>query len=160
MTAPVYDDTTFRQQFPAFANTTSYPEAALSFAWNMGGNWLSQNQAAWWGVGAVNPAKLQQAADLMGAVIAFSLYGPGQQTGTGVDGQQNQSQQGGISGPITSASEGSVSASFSIPTIGSSAFRSWLLSCPPYGPMLLALLRTSAGVGPYKASCRPSWVPP
>lgn len=156
MTAPVYDDALFRQQFPKFASTTLYPEAALSFAWTMGNNWVSLTQASWWGLGANNPARLQQAADLMGAVVAFSLYGPGQQTGGG----QDASQQGEISGPIASASEGSVSASFSIPALGSSSFRSWLLSSPPFGPMLLALLGISKSVGPFISSGRPSWVPP
>ena len=160
MTAPVYNDATFRQQFPQFASTVLYPEAALAFAWGMGANWVSQTQASWWGLGANNPAKLQQAADLMGAVLAFQLYGPGQQSGTGLAGQQTASQQGGTPGPLASASEGSVSASFTIPTIGSSTFRAWLLSSGPYGPALLALLGISASVGPYISSGRPAWVPP
>lgn len=150
-TPPAYNDAIFREQFPAFASTTLYPEAALAFAWAMGGNWVSQCQACW----GLQGAKLQQAADLMGAVVTYQLYGPGQSNGG-----QNPSQQGGASGPVNSATEGSVSASFTIPTIGSSAFMSLLLSSPPYGPMLLALLQIGAGVGPYIPSGRYARVPP
>lgn len=153
---PAYNDAAFRQQFPAFANVTSYPEAALAFAWNMATNWVSTNQASW-GIGGQNPVRLQQALDLMCAVLLYQLFGPGQQSGTSA---QNPSQQGGAPGPLASASEGSVSASFTIPAIGSSAFRSFLLSSPPYGPMLLALIQQAAAGGPYIASGRSAWVPP
>ena len=153
MAPPVYNDATFRAQFPAFSDPNAYPMAALQFAWNMGANWISSAQASW-GLGSQNPAVLQQAADLMGAVVASQVYG-GASNGT-----QSPSAQGQAPGPISSASEGSVSTSFQLPAFGSSALASFLLSAPPYGKMLLALLRVSAGVGPYIASGRPSWVPP
>ena len=155
---PAYNDANFRAQFPEFSSQTSYPSVALQFAWNMGSNWMSQEQPPIWGLGggltSNGSAEAQQAADLMGAVIVFNLYGPAS------GGQQTSSQQGGTPGPLTSASEGSVSVSFSIPALGTSAFRSWLLSSGRYGVMLLALLEHSASVGPYIASGRPSWVPP
>lgn len=157
MTAPAYNGTTFRQQFPQFADTGKYPDGALSFAWSMGANWLSQTQASW-GVGAYTPSKLQMAADLMAAIVAYQLYGPGQQTGSASG--QNVSQKGQAPGPLSSAAEGSVSASFTIPAMGSSAFVALCYSSPPYGRMLLALLKISASIGPYIGSCRPSWVPP
>ena len=150
-----YNDAAFRAQFPAFVSTASYPEAALSFAWTMATNWISTNQASW-GLGSGNTANLQQAVDLMAAVLVFQLYGPGQQSGGG----QNTSTQGGGPGPVESAGEGSVNVSFKIPEFGSSAFRSFLLSSPPYGPMLLALIQISQAGSPYIASGRPSWVPP
>lgn len=155
---PAYNDANFRAQFPEFSSIASYPAAALEFAWNMGSNWMSQEQPPIWGLGggltSSGSGKLQQAADLMGAVIVFQLYGPA------AGGQQTSSTQGGAPGPISSASEGSISASFSIPALGTSGFRSWLLSSGRYGVMLLALLEQSASVGPYIASGRPSWVPP
>lgn len=155
VTPPVYNDATFRQQFPAFANPTSYPEAALSFAWTMGANWVAQWASASWGLGT-STVKWQQAADLMGVVVVYQLYGPGQQT----TGQQNLSQQGEAPGAVASATEGSVSAQFQLPEIGTSAFASLCLASPPYGRMLLALLQIAASVGPYIPSCRPAWVPP
>ena len=153
ITPPVYTDDTFREQFPAFANEALYPEAALEFAWNMGANWINQNCQACWGLGS-STAKWQQAADLMGAVITYQLYGPAS------NGQQTPSQDGEAPGAVQSATEGSVSASFQLPQIGTSAFASMLLASPPYGRMLLALLQISASVGPYIPSRRPAWVPP
>ena len=155
---PSYNDANFRQQFPAFANQTQYPAAALQFAWDMGANWISQEQPAIWGMSgglaSTGTTKIQQAADLMGAVIVAQLYGPA------ANGQQTASSSGATSGPLSSASQGSVSASFTLPQFGTSTFRSWLLSAPPYGTMLLALLEQAASVGPYIASGRPSWIPP
>lgn len=153
ITPPVYNDTTFRQQFPAFANSVSYPEAALQFAWTMGANWINETGSACWGLGS-NQAKWQQAADLMGAVITYQIYGPA------ASGAQTQSQDGEAPGAVSSATEGSVSASFQLPEIGTSAFASMLLASPPYGRMLLALLQISASVGPYIGSRRFSFVPP
>jgi hypothetical protein len=153
ITPPVYDDVKFRQQFPAFASQSAFPAAALQFAWNMGANWVSQTPASW-GVGASNPAKLQQAADLMGAVVTYQLYGPASGNA------QTPSQDGEAPGAVTSATEGSVSASFQLPEIGTSAFASMLLASPPYGRMLLALLQISASVGPYIPSGRFARVPP
>jgi hypothetical protein len=147
---PVYDDTKFRQQFPAFANATAYPAPALQFAWNMGANWMSQAQARW----GLQGAKLQQAADLMGAVVTYQLYGPA------LGSNQTPSQDGEAPGAVSSATEGSVSASFQLPEIGSSAFSSMLLASPPYGRMLLALLQIGASVGPYISSGRFARVPP
>ena len=153
ITPPVYNDVIFRQQFPAFASTVSYPEAALEFAWNMGAKWMNKTPASW-GCGAFNPAKLQMAADLMGAVVTFQLYGPA------LGSKQTPSQDGEAPGAVSSAAEGSVSASFQLPEIGTSAFSSMLLASPPYGRMLLALLQISASVGPYIPSGRFSRVPP
>lgn len=154
MTPPVYNDTSFRQQFPAFANEALYPEATLAFAWSMGGNWVSVCQARW-GLGT----KLQQAADLMCAVIVRQLYGPtrnGTQTSIGTP-----SPVGDITpGPVYSASNVDTSASIKLPEFGSSAFSAMLLSSPPYGTLLLSLLQISANVGPYIPSRRPSWIPP
>ncbi len=257
---PVYNDANFRKQFPQFANPTSYPPSALQFAWDMGGNWVNQNQptvgppvpvtgesvgtgavstatfahtaaslpvipgsvviaagsvvatddgagnltgtgvtagtinyttgvlsityavdpavglpitlsysytsppcnpplcglwAAPWCTGlSMRPAQLQQAADLMGAVICYQLYGPAS------GGITTASQEGEAPGAVTSATEGSISATFQLPEIGSSAFKSMLLASPPYGRMLFALLQIAASVGAYIPSGRPAWIPP
>lgn len=155
MTAPAYNDTNFRLQFPAFASETLYPEATLSFAWNMGANWLSQQSGPRWGLSSSNPNQLQQAADLMGAVVAKQLYGP-----LSASGDQTPGKTGGISGPLNAASDNGTSASYTLPAFGSSALASLLLSTPPYGPLLLSLLQVAASVGPYIGSGRPAFVPP
>lgn len=154
---PVYNDSNFRAQFPAFADPKAYPLAALQFAWSMGANWLNQKVSASWGLGASVSTQWQQAADLMAAVIVYQLYGP---SAVGASGP-TPSQTGEAPGAVSSATEGSVSASFQLPEIGSSAFRSMLLASPPYGRMLLALLRVSASVSPYIGSGRfPNTLPP
>jgi len=153
---PVYTDSLFRQQFPAFTDTTKYPEEALQFAWNMGANWMSQ-QPQCTSAGLSN-TQLQQAADLMGAVIMVQLYGPAV-TVQGVT-SQTTSPQGEAPGAVESFSEGSINASFQLPAIGSSAFMSMCLASPPYGRMLLALLGVAFGPGPYIPSGRMAWVPP
>lgn len=155
MTPPVYNDANFRAQFPAFASTTVYPEAVLAFAWSMGGGWVNQLSQARWGLGT----KLQQAADLMGAVIARQLYGPtknGTQTSAGTPSPAADV----TAGPIVSASNVDTSATIKLPEFGSSAFSALLLASPPYGTLLLSLLQISASVGPYIPSGRPAWIPP
>lgn len=140
---PTFNYASFIAKFPAFKLAA---EATIQMAWDMGANWINQQCQARWGLRA--PAQWQAAADLMGAVIMAQLYGP-----TGPS---------SISGPINNVSEGSVSVGITIPAVGSSAFRTMLLSSPPYGPLLLSLLQVAAGVSPYIASGRPgsSSVPP
>jgi hypothetical protein len=265
VSAPVYNDASFRAQFPQFANPAQYPQASLQFAWNMGGDWVNQNQlpvgantpvtneGVGTGTGSqatfaytaenlpvvpgtviitagtviatdngsgeltgtgitagtinyatgvlgltyavdpadelpitmaysytapagtcppvpcaygpgclppwctglgMTPAQLQRAADLMGAVIAYQFFGPA------VAGVPSYSQAGEAPGAVSSATEGSVSASFQLPAIGGSAFKSMLLASPPYGRTLLALLGVVASVGAYIPSGRPSYIPP
>lgn len=152
--APVYyNDASFRQQFPAFASKTTYPVPTLTFAWNMGANWISQCPPKCSLLG-MRPEQLQQAADLMGAVVTYQLYGPAS------GGITTASQEGEAPGAVTSATEGSISATFQLPEIGSSAFKSMLLASPPYGRMLFALLQIAASVGAYIPSGRPAWIPP
>lgn len=179
-TPPFYSGVQFRQQFPEFANTTAYPDFVLALAWNMGGNWLNQEQPPIWGLpsgtiqidvtnsdgGDVTDSggsqvvsnwtltPLQQAADLMAAVLVKTLFGPASNGYAGFRGSA------GVSGPLTSASDESTSASYKLPEFGSSTFTSLLLSAAPYGPLLLALLRAEASVGPYIGSGRMSFVPP
>jgi hypothetical protein len=121
----------------------------------MGANWVSQTYSASWGIGGWSAPKWQQAADLMGAVIVYQLFGPANSSGSAT-----YNPEGEAPGAVQSATEGSVSASFQLPAIGNSAFASMLLASPPYGRMLLALLQISASVGPYIRSCRPAWIPP
>jgi len=169
----------FRQQFPEFSDNTKYPDFMLAFAWNMGANWINQEQPPIWGLdsGVIQVqvtdnsgndvtdsssndvvsnwglTPLQQAADLIAAVILKQLFGP---AANGYPGYRGAS---GVAGPLTSASDNGTSASYKLPEFGSSAFSSLLLSAPPYGALLLALLKVSASIGPYIGSCRFSFVP-
>jgi len=149
ITPPVFDYDNWVQQFPAFGSP--FTEAQVEFAWDMGANWMEQNPACW-GVGSTNPARLQQAADLMGAVVMYQLYGTAAQAAA--NGGANNTTADESPGAIESATQGSVNANFQLPQIGSSAFMSMLLASPPYGRMLLALLQIEASVGPFIPSCR------
>jgi hypothetical protein len=149
VTPPVFNYDNFIAQFPAFGEPLT--EAQIQMAWDMGANWMEQNPACW-GVGSYTPSKLQQAADLMGAVICQQLYGTAAQLAANGGGTNTTADE--APGALESATQGSVTANFQLPDIGSSAFMSLLLSSPPYGRLLLALLQVSASVGPYIPSCR------
>ena len=181
-TPPVFNSAIFRDQFPEFADATLYPDFTLAFAWNMGGNWINQNQPPVWGLSygnilipvtdsSGNPVvdsngnpvvstwtltPLQQAADLMCAVILKQLFGPAASSG-GAPAFRNTS---GVGGPLTSASDEGTSSSYVLPSFGSSTFKSLLLSSAPYGPLLLSMLSVQASIGPYIPSGRFSYVPP
>lgn len=119
MTEHVFDVADFRVLFPAFADTTSYPDDTLSAYWDRASvmicpydNWLISN------------GKLQYALDLLTAHIAAMA---------------TQIQNGnGAGGPIQSATEGSVSVSMLAPPVKD--FWQFWLSKTPYGQELLSLL--------------------
>lgn len=126
--APSYNDANFRAQFPAFANTTTFPEAMLSGYWTTGTVYVNENGGPGW----CNPAQLQRALDLMCAHLA--------QIAT-------QLANGQPIGVMTAASEGSVSITLQPPP-AKTAFGYWLASTP-YGIELRGLLGIVAGVGFY-----------
>ncbi len=64
MTTPSYNDTNFRNQFPAFENDTIFPEAQLAMWWTMGTNYINELNGYPWNW---NPSRLQLALDLMAA---------------------------------------------------------------------------------------------
>lgn len=126
MTATVYTDSAFRAQFPAFANTTTYPQATLSGYWTMGVAYISDvNVGAVW-----KQAQAQLANDLMAAHLAY-IY--------------QLTNAGGSTGVTTGATEGSVSVTL-LPPPAKTAYGFWL-SQSPYGQQLAALLKQMAGVG-------------
>lgn len=57
-----YNDTNFRIEFPAFANTMSFPMATLQMYWTMGNSYVANSN-----LGRLNGANRQYALDLMGA---------------------------------------------------------------------------------------------
>lgn len=126
---PTYSDSTFRAQFPAFADATKFPEAALSATWTTGTAYISPNANPGW---TGNPAQLQRALDLLCAHL----------TQLGV-----QIANGTPMGVMSAASEGSVSITLQPPPV-KSAFGYWL-STTPYGNELRMLLDVVGGVGFY-----------
>lgn len=126
---PVYNDTNFRAQFPAFANATAFPEAMLSATWTTGTAYISPNANPGW---TCNPAQLQRALDLMCAHLTQLAQ---------------QIANGQPMGIMTAATEGSVSITLQPPPV-KSAFGYWL-STTPYGNELRMLLDVVAGVGFY-----------
>lgn len=127
MTLPSYNDADFRAQFPAFADTTAYPEATLAGYWTMGTVYINENGGPGW---ECNLAQLQLALDLMAAHLAQSYT----LINTGVP-----------SVIVTGSTEGTVTVSMLPPPV-KSAFGYWLATTP-YGAQLRALLRVVAGVG-------------
>lgn len=126
--APSYNDANFRAQFPAFANTTMFPEAMLSGYWTTGTAYINADGGPGWR----NAAQLQRAMDLMCAHLA--------QIAT-------QLANGQPIGVMTAATEGSVSITLQPPPT-KTAFGYWLASTP-YGVELRGLLGIVAGVGFY-----------
>lgn len=126
---PTYNDSTFRAQFPAFADTTKFPEAVLLATWTTGTAYISPNPNPGW---TDNPAQLQRALDLLCAHL----------TQLGV-----QIANGTPLGVMSAASEGSVSITLQPPPV-KSALGYWL-STTPYGNELRMLLDIVGGVGFY-----------
>lgn len=126
---PAYNDANFRAQFPAFANTTTYPEAMLSGYWTMATAYINENGGPGW---MRNSAQLQLALDLMAAHLAqsYTLINAGVPTVV-----------------VQGSTEGTVSVSMTPPPI-KSAFGYWLATTP-YGMQLRALLDVMASVGFY-----------
>ena len=128
-TTPVYDDVNFRNQFPAFENTTLFPPAQLEGWWTMGTAYINiDNQYPW----NFKTKQLQLAIDLMCAHLAASF---------------TLINNGVPSVVVTGTTEGTVTVSMQPPP-SKTAF-GWWLATTPYGAQLRALLRTVANVGFY-----------
>lgn len=126
---PVYNDTNFRAQFPAFASAATFPETILSATWTTGTAYISPNANPGW---TCNPSQLQRALDLLCAHLT----------------QMAQNIANGVPmGVMSAASEGSVSITLQ-PPAAKSAFQYWL-STTTYGIELRMLLDIVGGVGFY-----------
>ena len=142
-----YNDANFRAQFPAFANTTTYPEVVLQAYWTMGSAYVSPNNAGC--LGWMNQAEsftqqqAQLASDLMAAHLAVTYTQLQNQAGQKTGGSSPP----GVPGIITSATQGSVSVSFAAPPTATGL--SYFLATTPYGQQLRALLRAVGGIGAY-----------
>jgi len=124
---PTFNDVAFRNQFPAFENTTDFPPAQLQGWWTMGTAYLNiDNNAPW------TPAQLQLALDLMCAHLgqSFTLINAGVPTVL-----------------VQGTAEGSVNVSLTPPPVASS-FGFWLATTS-YGQQLRVLLKAVSNVGLY-----------
>jgi len=124
---PSYNDANFRLQFPAFENTTDFPEVQLESWWTMGTAYINVlNNFPW----DFNSKQLQLALDLMCAHLAqsFTMINAGIPTVV-----------------VQGTSEGTVNVSMTPPPV-KTAF-GWWLATTPYGGQLRALLRAVANVG-------------
>lgn len=130
MTTPSFNSANFRLMFPAFADTTAFPDAQLSGYWTMGTAYISlNNPGCMW-----TDAQAQLGNDLMCAHLTQLFV----QIGTAPN-------DNGITGVITGATEGSVSASLAPPPT-TTGYQYWL-SSTPYGQQLRALLEAVGSVG-------------
>ncbi len=132
---PAYDDAKFRTQFPAFADTTAWPEPFLSSCWDMAAQFISLDECP---CRNLSGASLQLALDLMAAHIAWLLGSP---AATGEDADNSA---GGL---ITNASIGSVSVGIMAPPV-KDGWTYWM-NQTPYGQQLLALFAVKAVGGFY-----------
>lgn len=131
-----YNDANFRKMFPAFADTTVWPEEMLSMYWDMAAEFISP---AWCPCRMLNGGALQLALDMMTAHIA-TLMNPQAAEG----GAAGVPTGGGI---VTSASIGAVSVGVAAPPT-KDMWEYWL-GQTPYGQQLLALLKVKAVGGFY-----------
>ena len=127
ITTPVYNDVNFRNQFPAFENTTLFPPAQLEGWWTMGTAYININSGYPWNF---ETKQLQLAIDLMCAHLAqsFSLINAGISTVV-----------------VTATSEGTVNVTMQPPP--SMTAYGWWLATTAYGSQLRALLRVVGNVG-------------
>jgi hypothetical protein len=124
-TTPVYNDVNFRNQFPAFENTTIFPPAQLGGWWTMASAYININNTRPW-----TPVQLQLAVDLMCAHLAasFTLINAGIPTVV-----------------VIGTTEGSVTVSMQPPPTMTAY--GWWLATTPYGAQLRALLRVVSNIG-------------
>ena len=124
-----FDPATFRATFPAFADVTKYPDASLSMYWDMGTNYVTNQQQV---AGPLNLSQQTLALNLMTAHVA-QLY--------------TQINAGQATGIVQASTVDKVSVTL-VPPESPNAFRYWL-NQSIYGQQLLALLNTAAIGGFY-----------
>lgn len=131
MTIITYDDAYFREVFPQFVSTVTYPEARIQINWDMAINFISdENGGAYCGRMNLNQQKL--AINYMTAhLLALSTLVTSGQT----------------PGVLQGATIDKISVTYMPPPV-KDEWR-WWLSQTPYGQQLLALLSTLAVGGFY-----------
>jgi hypothetical protein len=112
------DLTAWRAAFPAFADTTKYPDATVQMWWTMATAYINDYDNC-----LICGNVLQTALNLMTAHLAqsFTMIGNGQ-----------------VTAPVTGAAEGTVNVTLQAPP-SKNGWQFWL-STTPYGLQLWALL--------------------
>ena len=130
MTTPAFtfNPTTFREQFPAFADETRFPDAQLQMYWDMAGCYVGNERG-----GCLDDTCRVLLLNLMTAHLC----------------QINQLIiSGKTPGITTSSSVGSVSVSITPPPFGSSQW-SWWMNLTAYGQQAQSLLSVNVAGGLY-----------
>ena len=109
----------FREQYPAFADTTRFPDTVLTACFNQGVCYIPNKETR-----CLDGPCLEQALLLLTAHICQL---------------RNDTENGKGNGIVTSASVGGVSVSVAPPPFGSSQW-DWWLNNSPYGAQLNAFL--------------------
>ena len=120
-----YNDATFRALFPQYANTTTYPQAAIQLWWNNATAYLSPTYCASWGRLTLGQQTL--ALNLMTAHLYFINLLAAQNEDSGI---------------ITGAVIDKINVTLEPPPQVNQW--QWWLNQSPYGKQLLALLQTAA----------------
>lgn len=131
MTQQVLDVALFRQQFPEFANDTTYPDAMIQMYWDIATEYVYS-----WDNCVISGTKLNYSISLMTAHL-MRLYVSG----------SNSTNSGGAAGVVQNATQGSVSVGLVPPPIKDGWY--YWLNETPYGQALIALLKTVTALGFY-----------
>ena len=119
------DIAAFRAMFPAFADTTKFPDASITGWWTMGNQYIYSYDNC-----LITGDTLQLALNLMTAHLAQSFTMIGKGTNPGI---------------VTAATEGSVNVSMMPPPV-KNGWQYWLATTP-YGIQLWALLQSLTAGG-------------
>lgn len=123
-----FNVTLFRAAYPAFSNSTTYPDALLQMYWDTGTCYISNENYGW-----LKDACRQLALNLMTAHLTY------------LSTLINQSKSGTIK---QSATIDKVTVTLVPPPINDSEF-DWWLNTSPYGQQLLTLLQVQSVGGFY-----------
>lgn len=132
MTTITLDKAQFRERFPAFASTTTYPDGALDVQWLIAVEYISAEV-----YGCLSASGRALALQLMLAhllALADAIAANGTNKGT--------------PGITVGATIDKVSVTLAQPPFGTSQWRYWL-NLTPYGTQLLALLQARSVGGFY-----------
>ncbi len=125
MSTHVFDVTTFRLQFPEFADPLTYPDARLQGYWDLATAYINPTDSC-----TISGIQLQQALNLMTAHLA-KLY-------TSID-------KGKTTGLLQGATVDKVSVTLTPPP-AKTGYQWWLVQTS-YGSQLWALLQVAAAAG-------------
>ena len=132
-----YDDAKFRALFPAYANPTTYPQAAIQVYWDTATAYVSNRHGGCY-IGGMNPAQQTLALNQMTAhlLCLAGLIATGQTPGV-----------------MVGATIDKISVTMEPPP-APNAWQYWLQTTP-YGQQLLALLQVASVGGFYATTAVP-----